>query len=77
MKDKNPFEFKSITEMIDLIGLIETGAFYFKPEKKGCPISTKDMEEILYHFSGGNEKSDWGRTIRNAREFFNHADKEF
>jgi hypothetical protein len=81
----NPLEnkFSGLKEILDVLGMIESGAIYFKPvkalrEKKNL-VSNTLLQDVLSRIdqSSKTEKIDWNRTIRNAKQSYNHNDKDY
>ncbi|MCX7997489.1 MAG: WYL domain-containing protein [Leptospiraceae bacterium] len=64
--------FLKLEDILQVIGLIESKGKYFtaNSENTDKAMTTYRLEELLSHFSK-TEKSDFGRTIRNAKKLFN------
>lgn len=75
--------FEGMREILDIIGIIESGASYYKPDsgksERRSIVSSTLIHNILYQFySGENEKkTDFNRTIRNAKDYYNKLDNEY
>lgn len=64
-----------ILQELKVIGLLESEAKYFYPEKNGKKqyTSSNEMMDILNTFHNGLTKDDWSRTIRNAKQIVNES----
>jgi len=84
MKEKKTpdIRFSSLGDILQILGIIESNGCYFLLEqanRQGQMVSSNQLADVLFHFSNEREleKTDWGRTIRNAKNIYNLWDKDF